>query len=208
MAIVPEMPVDFEAFITMNGALVFTPDQVLLRNPIAAHDLEQWLSLAAEHNLCTMVFTEHGMYASQLNDVARGIRQQLEFPMPPVVPIDELHGMEVYQIIALMPSSMDSLVASLLPHCRLPRWHPAFTDIVAAGNSKAAGMEAICRHYGILQSETLAFGDGGNDIEMLQWAGIGVAMGNADEIVKKAADLVTADVDHEGIEETVNRLFS
>jgi hypothetical protein len=102
---------------------------------------------------------------------------------------------------------MDAPVAELLPHCRLPRWHPYFTDIVAHDNSKAHGMEAICQHYGIRQEETLAFGDGANDIEMLEWAGIGVAMGNAADIVKAHADRVTTDVDHEGIETAVNQLI-
>ena len=102
---------------------------------------------------------------------------------------------------------MDSAVGELLPHCRLPRWHPYFTDIVSFDNSKARGMEAICHHYGIRQEETIAFGDGANDIEMLDWANIGIAMGNADEKVKKHADLITTDVDNEGIENAVNKLL-
>lgn len=208
MAIVPAMPVSFDAYITMNGALVFTPDRVLLSNPIPDKDLQSWVDYAKQHSLCTMVFTQDEMYCSQLNETAVGIRNQLEFPMPEVCPVDRLRSLQAYQIIALMPAACDSDVAALLPGCRLPRWHPAFTDIVADGNNKAAGMAAICAHYGIEQQATLAFGDGGNDIEMLQWAGIGVAMGNATEEVKKAADRVTADVDHEGIETAVNQILS
>lgn len=207
MVIVPKMPLDFEACITMNGALVFTPDEVLLRNPVPDSDLDAWIAYAKEKQLCTMVFTEDGMFCSQLNDMAVGIRNQLEFPMPEVVDIEHLRGLQVYQIIALMPPEMDKEVGALLPHCRLPRWHSAFTDIVADGNSKAVGMEAICRHFGIAREETLAFGDGGNDIEMLRWAGIGVAMGNADDKVKAVADRVTADVDSEGIEKMVNEIL-
>lgn len=205
--LIPDMPVTFEARITMNGALVFTPEQKLMCNPVPASDLDAWLVFAKRHNICTMVFTESGMYASQLNEMASRIREQIEFPMPEVRDIDALRQYEVFQIIAIMPSELDNEVGALLPHCRLPRWHPAFTDVVCGTNSKAAGMEAICRHFGINRDETLAFGDGGNDIEMLQWAGIGVAMGNADQIVKDCADMVTADVDDEGIEQAVNKLF-
>ena len=60
-------------------------------------------------------------------------------------------------------------------------------------------MEAICHHYGIRQEDTIAFGDGGNDIEMLQWAGIGIAMGNAGEETRAAADYVTDDVEKDGL---------
>lgn len=154
-----------------------------------------------------MVFTKDSMLLANPNEVGLKLRNQLEFEMPPVVNIDTMRSETAYQIIAIMPGEMDAQVAELLPHCRLPRWHPYFTDIVAYDNSKAHGMEAICQHYGIRQEETLAFGDGANDIEMLEWAGIGVAMGNAADNVKKHADMVTTDVDHEGIETAVNQIL-
>ncbi|MBR1550119.1 MAG: HAD family hydrolase [Bacteroidales bacterium] len=211
--LIPQMPVTFEGKITMNGGLVFTEpsegltSEVLLSNPILDKELQVWIDMAKDKNLCTMVFTKDSMLLANPNEVGLKLRNQLEFEMPPVVNIDTMRGQTAYQIIAIMPGEMDAAVAELLPHCRLPRWHPYFTDIVATDNSKAHGMEAICRHYGIRQEETLAFGDGANDIEMLEWAGIGVAMGNAADNVKAHANHVTTDVDHEGIETAVNQLL-
>ena len=205
--LIPEMPITFEGKITMNGGLVFTPNEVLLSNPISDKELQTWLDLAKERHLCTMVFTRDNMFLAQPNEVGLKLRNQLEFEMPPVEDIDRMRSETVYQIIAIMPGEMDAMVADVLPHCRLPRWHPYFTDIVAHDNSKARGMEAICQHYGIRQEETIAFGDGANEIEMLEWAGIGIAMGNADEAVKKHADRVTTDVDNEGIENAVNEIL-
>ncbi|MBO4599973.1 MAG: HAD-IIB family hydrolase, partial [Bacteroidales bacterium] len=115
-------------------------------------------------------------------------------------PIERMYGSEVFQIIAVMPASRDAEVLDLLPHCRLPRWHPQFSDLVHMDNSKAVGIESILNHFGIGREECIAFGDGGNDIEMLQYCGIGVAMGNADSAVKSCADYVTTSVDEEGIE--------
>ncbi|MFR9190031.1 MAG: HAD hydrolase family protein [Anaerotruncus massiliensis (ex Togo et al. 2019)] len=60
-------------------------------------------------------------------------------------------------------------------------------------------------HFGIPASDTMAFGDGGNDIEMLRFAGVGVAMGNAGEEVRQAADYVTDDDDHDGIQNALRR---
>ena len=57
----------------------------------------------------------------------------------------------------------------------------------------------MCRHFGIDVTDTMAIGDGGNDIPMLRHAGIGVAMGNANETVKAEADYVTDTVDQDGI---------
>lgn len=79
------------------------------------------------------------------------------------------------------------------------RWHPLFTDITVKGTSKSRGIDEVIRYYGIDLKETMAFGDGGNDIPMLKHAGIGIAMGNASEQVQKVADYVTASVDDDGI---------
>lgn len=56
-------------------------------------------------------------------------------------------------------------------------------------------------------SDVVAFGDMPNDIEMLQWAGLGVAMGNADERVKVAADEITTSNDDFGVARVLERLF-
>ncbi len=211
--LIPPMPVSFEGKITMNGGLVFVGDHAdegggtLLSHPIERRDSEAWLDYAEAHGFCTMVFTRDGMMMAQPNQAGMMLREQLEFTMPPVVTIGEMRGHTAYQIIALMPEECDREVQAMLPGCRLPRWHPAFTDIVATGISKALGMEAICGHFGIRRDETLAIGDGANDVEMLQWAGIGVAMGNASDEVKRHADMVTTDVDHEGIEHAIESIL-
>lgn len=207
LVLIPPMPVSFEGHITMNGGLVFTKDTTLLSNPIADEDKQRWLDFAATHNIATMLFTADSMMGAQVNDIAMRLRDQLEFEMPPIVDIDEMRRHEAYQIIAIMPPELDSTVAGLMPHSRLPRWTPVFTDIVASGNSKARGMEAICKHFGIAQEETIAFGDGGNDLEMLRWAGIGIAMGNAAPEVKAEADMVTTSVDEEGIEKAIEKIL-
>ena len=75
---------------------------------------------------------------------------------------------------------------SVLPHCEATRWNPLFADVVPRGSSKAVGIDKIIEHYGISLHETMAFGDGGNDMAMLRHAGIGVAMGNAGDEVKEA----------------------
>ena len=72
-------------------------------------------------------------------------------------------------------------------------------DITSAMADKANGIRAIADRLGIDISETMAFGDGGNDESMLRAAGVGVAMGNALDSVKAHADYVTTDVDNDGV---------
>ena len=205
--LIPPMPVGFDGYVTMNGGYCFVGNQVLLRNPIPQEETDCWLQYAEQENLCTMIFTEHEMFVNTHSDpVANAIRNQLEFQMPPLLPTRQMMGHETFQVIAIMPAERDNDVLQMLPHCRLPRWHPQFSDLVNADNSKATGIDSILHHYGIDRNECIGFGDGGNDIEMLDFCGIGVAMGNADDNVKAHADYVTSSVDEEGIANALRQL--
>lgn len=72
-------------------------------------------------------------------------------------------------------------------------------EINSEDATKGKGLLRLAEYLGIKQEETMAFGDGGNDISMLQAAGIGVAMGNASESVKESADYVTSGNDESGV---------
>ncbi len=78
-------------------------------------------------------------------------------------------------------------------------------DLLPAGGGKAEGIRRLLAKEEILPGEIIAFGDGENDISMLEMAGIGVAMGNAPEKVRISADYVTSDVDHDGIGKALRR---
>lgn len=74
-----------------------------------------------------------------------------------------------------------------------------FYEIMPKGYSKASAMEYIAAHLGIPMEETVALGDSNNDLQMLQCAHTAIAMGNANQNVKKLAKYVTTDVDEDGI---------
>lgn len=84
---------------------------------------------------------------------------------------------------------------------------PNNVEINASDATKGAALLGLCKALSIDPAETLAFGDGLNDIPMLRAAGVGVAMGNAVEAVKAAADRVTADCDHAGVAAVVSEFF-
>ena len=76
---------------------------------------------------------------------------------------------------------------------------PSFADITARFADKGTGLVSIAEHQGFDVSETMAFGDGGNDTSIIMQAGIGVAMGNANEHLKLVADYITSSVDDDGV---------
>lgn len=65
--------------------------------------------------------------------------------------------------------------------------------------SKLTAIQKVLEHLNICKSEAVAFGDGGNDIEMLQYVGLGIAMGNGGEVLKTKADFVTKKASEGGI---------
>lgn len=83
----------------------------------------------------------------------------------------------------------------------------AWLDIAAEGVTKASGLERLRTDLDFEITNTLAVGDGRNDIEMLEWAGQGVAMGQAPDEVKIVADRVTASVDEDGLAQVLEELL-
>lgn len=79
-------------------------------------------------------------------------------------------------------------------------------EITCRGINKAWGMQKYIEHAEIAREDTIAFGDGPNDFDMLEFAAVGVAMGNADERLKRLADYVTTRVDEDGIAHAMRKM--
>lgn len=96
---------------------------------------------------------------------------------------------------------------AVLPGSRITRWNDRAVDIISRNGGKVTGIKQYLKENHISAQESMAFGDGENDMEMLEFAGVGIAMGNAEDMVKKSADYVTDSVDNRGIENAL-RYFS
>jgi Cof subfamily protein (haloacid dehalogenase superfamily) len=82
-----------------------------------------------------------------------------------------------------------------------------FINVLTIGVSKKKALETLARHLGMAMAEIMAIGDGANDVSILSSVGLGVAMGNAPDEVKAAADYVTRDVDHSGVAAAIKRFL-
>lgn len=122
---------------------------------------------------------------------------------PPKAMMEEYEPREGEQPVSLggfIPESEQQEFVELFPNLDfLSVFEGPLCDINPAGVSKATGIETICRLIGIDQKETIAFGDDRNDLEMMKTAGIGVAMGNGIQVVKDAADYITASSEELGV---------
>ncbi len=101
-----------------------------------------------------------------------------------------------------------TLSAATVPGVHATTSGAPFLEISVAGVTKATGLQRLCDALSISSAEVIAFGDAGNDAEMLAWAGRGVAMGNATPAVREIADEVTATNDADGLAIVVEAILN
>lgn len=190
----------FDAFITLNGSYCFAKNEVIYQHSIPQEDILSLVRYQEEKESFPCVFVrKDDLHINYKDENVEKIFRMLDFPEPPVRPLSEMTGEPVFQLISFFKADQEERIMPVIPGCESTRWNPLFTDVVPKGSSKSVGMDKILAYFSIPLSESMAFGDGGNDIPMLRHAETGIAMGNAADAVKQAADYVTDTVDNDGI---------
>ncbi len=192
---------EFDGYVTINGGFCLKgKEQIIYKKVIEKTDIQSLIDyLETKENFPVMFVHEKEIFINYFDDDVHKILQLLNFPAPPVKPISEALKSDVFQVIAFFREDSEERIMPFLPNCETTRWNPLFTDIVPKGSSKQIGIDKTIEHFGINLSETMAFGDGGNDMSMLRHVKIGIAMDNAKDEVKQTADYVTTSVDDDGI---------
>ena len=190
-----------DGYVTTNGALCFVGSEIVACNAIPQEEARRVVDDAVAKRYGLIVIGERDIAVlDPKGDVDDIFRRQLAVQnLNQAKPVEEVLSQRVLQLTAFFDSDYERLMMARIPGCISGRWHPAFTDITAQGADKGEGLRLMAAREGIDPKYTMAFGDGGNDTSMIRAAGIGVAMGNAIEALKKEADYVTTSVDDDGI---------
>ena len=193
----------FDGFLTANGSECFTADGTeIYKKGIPNDDLQRIVAFQETNSTPFIYFYEDECFITGENDRVKQVAEMLNIKEMPIKPASEALKHDIVQAIGYFTEKEAEewgIFTKIAPSCKPLRWFPLFADIVAKDNDKASGMDHILNYYGLNIDEAIAFGDGGNDIDMLRHAGIGVAMGNARPEVKATADYVTTSVDDDGI---------
>ena len=192
---------EFDGYITLNGGYCIAGNQkVIYKHSIPQEDIHSLTAYMQKNENFPCIFVhEQESYLNYNNAHTHEIFELLNFPEPPIRALHEAATGENFQLVAFFTKEQEEQIMTVMPHCEATRWNPLFTDVIPTGSSKQVGMDKILEYFNIPLEATMAFGDGGNDISMLQHAGISIAMGNASEQVKQAAQYVTAPIDEDGI---------
>ncbi len=193
---------NFDGFISGSGAHVKLGDTELSNRLVPYTLVKKVCDFFIKHNVPGILEGEHHMY--YFTDIS--------FKKSDWIHLDEQTvDKHITKDTPIQKFSMDGIVpiglSDFLGKECLVLQHRGYAEITVTGLSKAVGIETIISHLGIPREQTIAIGDSMNDIEMIEYAGLGIAMGNAVDEIKKAADMVTDHADNAGLSKALRQIF-
>jgi Cof subfamily protein (haloacid dehalogenase superfamily) len=189
-----------------QGAVVAEPvsGRWLRHVPIPLELAREAIAALDEQGFGLNCYVDDELYVAEVTDAAKryadfqhialhavgDLLDWLERPPTKLVVIDDPHVLD-----DLKQRMLDRFAGRLY----ISKSLPYFLEFASPDVTKAAGLEFLAEHLGFTRERTVAFGDGENDIELVDWAAYGVAVDNADDRVKEIADFVCPSVDEEGV---------
>lgn len=198
--VVPEIKAlkpDF--FVTLNGAYIEDKKgNVIYSNKIARDKVEEYIAWTKEVGIDYGLVGSHGAKLSRRTEM---ISQAID-PIYPDLEVDPdfYQKEDIYQMWTFEDQGDDlTLPESLASTLRMVRWHEHSSDVVPISGSKAAGVAKVVDQLGLKPENVMVFGDGLNDLELFDYAGISVAMEISHDIIKEKADYITKTLEEDGI---------
>ena len=192
-----ELKPDF--FVTLNGAYIEDKKgQVIYQHQIEKSDVEEYITWARQEGIEYGLVGSHNAKLSTRTDMM----SEAINPIYPDLDVDpDFHEKEdIYQMWTFEDKGDDlRLPDSLSDKLRMVRWHEHSSDIVPISGSKATGVEKVVEHLGLKPENVMVFGDGLNDLELFDYAGISIAMGISHDKIKEKADYITKTLEEDGI---------
>lgn len=194
---------DFDGYILDDGAYILFHDQCLAYHPIAVHKITPIIQQVKQKNLTFVGYTQKKAYFYHDDGSLLNYCRTFVIDEQSIENIDDInslqdqflkihvqaHSQQDYQDILVNPNDFYS--ANDQQHY--------LKEIYSTQYTKATALHEVLEAVGIRQENSYFFGDGLNDIEMMQTVGHAIAMGNADPIVKKQANYICKSVDEDGV---------
>ncbi|MGE7217183.1 Cof-type HAD-IIB family hydrolase [Priestia koreensis] len=187
-----------ETFITANGGYVKHGEIIIHKVPMRSEVVKEVVAYAASKQHGLSFYTEDfAMNGVQNDTILSALGETLSLAEYPrnTFTLEE----EVYLLCLFADKEAVLDYERKFPQLTFRRWHPYIVNVLDEDVSKSLAIKKVLQHFGFTPSQAIAFGDGDNDIDMLQLAGFGVAMGNGSEQLKEAADFVTKTSEENGI---------
>lgn len=221
-AVADELEID--NYISLNGQHIVMDGKIIYSNPLPTDALEKLIKASYQQGDRTFLLTADQVIGNtfmsemmdpdfltyvytHLHDVPTEVTLEL-FKHMTEKPLARTRYENEDVLMAFVNTSEenDAHYQKHFPELHFTRATPLLGEAIMEGSHKAVGMEHVINYLDMTMADTIAFGDSLNDIEMLETAEIGVAMGNGREELKDIANYITADVDQDGIYKGLKRL--
>lgn len=210
--------IGFDGIIGAGGGYIESDGEVLQHKQFADEDLKDILQYFNEHDMQFYIECNHGLFANEgcyqhLEQISKNLQEKGEDPSGcdqfrnALTPLRNEELKEVNKICFLDSGHPFEKVQQrysdrfTIMHCTVPMFGDNSGEVILKGIDKALAMDFLLYAINKKHCETIAIGDGMNDAPMLDYAKVGVAMGNADERLKALADDVVSTHDEGGIHE-------
>jgi Cof subfamily protein (haloacid dehalogenase superfamily) len=189
-----------ETFITANGGYVKHIQEIIHKVPMDKSIIQEVMEFAKLENNGLSYYTEEfSMNGVADKEILTALKETLSLNEYPETN-DLIHKEDVFLLCLFANDETVERYKQKFPQLTFRRWHPYVLNILQEDVSKSLAIMKTLNFFGIDKSEAIAFGDGENDIDMLELVGLGIAMGNGNEKLKNVADFVTKPSSKDGID--------
>jgi len=200
--------------ITYHGAMIqqVLSGDILFRRVIPSAVATEIVRYVSKQGVYAQVYLKNRVVATELNEWSREYERissvTIEKEDLSILLSQEPEGVEKILLMA-GESDLDQLTPSLSQRygekVHITKSKPCFLEMTDCSVNKGVALAALAKRLGIAQEDVMAIGDSFNDLEMIKYAGLGVAMGNARSEIKEQADIVTATNEDDGVAEAIER---
>ena len=196
--------IEVDGYITVNGSYCLTSTgEVIFEQAFPREVVERIFALEKEYGFSAAVMTHENIFVDAINGRPQEVADLVHIT-PAEANLEEIVATQpVLQMCPYISKELEQKIMPLLPECVSSRWIDMFMDLNLKGVDKSVAASRVMEYYGYTVEQAMAFGDGGNDVPLVRDVGLGVAMGNACEELKRVADYVTESVDDDGIEKAL-----
>lgn len=197
-----------DGLVNANGALVEAEGTMLWESYFDSVLQNRLIDYAQEKGYCLMGRYGGNWYTTNLERLKEHREKKgskMPLPSKSGKDFDELRDKSMLSFFLDDEEAAISDVEQYFPELKLLRMGTELggSDVIPRENGKAGGMKRVLEYYGASLEDAVAIGDSMNDVEMIRLAGLGIAMGNAMQEVKDAADYVAKDIDEGGLKDAI-----
>lgn len=204
-----------EYVLSYNGALVqnIKTKEIIAGTVLHGNDLKELHALSKKLGVFIHAFSkEQGLIVDVMNEYTQieADINGINITQKDFVTIDNNEDMIKIMMIDSKENidhAFENLPNDIKEKYTVVRSADIFLEFLHKDSNKGTGLEALANHLGIKKEEVIAVGDAGNDIHMIEYAGLGVAMENAFDEVKKTANYITTSNEEEGIAKVIEKFI-